>query len=221
MIPDRTHVASVLKCVVSAAILSASVPETGAAQEKVTLGLGVSFNPAAVAADKDSRFQSAGLADYYLTAQIGDILRAEFQFGLLVRSQDQTYNDSTGEFNGHTSGVILQFGFGAFYTWRPDSTFTLYAGPRTGILASTEYTSYSRPSAGYADQKTIWAAFFISACLGAECALSRHLSLGGEFQLTSTGFGVPNQIPAATGYPRDFKQNVYSTDALIFVRFFF
>ncbi len=202
-------------------VLSVTCSVPAFSQEKVTMGIGISFNPAAAAGDRNSLFQSTGLADYYLTAQIGDILRTEFQFGLLVRSEDQTYGDSLGVFNGHTSGVIFRFGFGAFYTWRPDSSFTVYAGPRTGVLASSDYVSYSRPSAGYAGQKTIWGAFFISACFGAEYALSRHLSLGGEFQLTSTGFGVPNETPAATVYPRDFTQNVYSTNALVFARFFF
>jgi hypothetical protein len=214
-------IARTVTLMVSVIVFAAPFPARTAAQEKVTLGLGVSFNPAAAAGDKNSLFQSAGLADYYLTAQIGDILRTEFQFGLLTRSEDQTYSDSLGEFNGHTSGVIFRFGFGAFYTWRPDSMFTVYAGPRTGILASSDYVSYSRPAQGYSDQKTIWGAFFISACFGAECALTRHISLGGEFQLTSTGFGVPNEVPPATGYPRDFKQNILSTNALIFARFFF
>ena len=199
----------------------AFVQITTDAQEKVTLGLGVSFNPAAITGDKNSYFQSTGLADFYMPVQIGDILRAELQFGLMLQSQDQTYSDSLGEFNGHNALAIFRFGFGAFYTWRPDSTFTFYIGPRTGILASSDYLSYSRPAKGYADQKTIWGAFFISACLGGEYALSRHFSLGGEFQFTSTGFGVPNQTPAPTTYPQNFKQDVYSTNTLIFARVYF
>ncbi len=201
-------------------LLASSTPAT-LAQEKVTVGVGVSFNPAAVAGDNSSHFQIPGMADYYVTAQIGDILRTEVQFGILIRSSDQTYGDSLGEFNGHTSGVVMRFGFGAFYTWRPDSSFTVYAGPRTGVMASSDYLTFSRTSAGYADQKTIWGAFFISGCFGAEYALTRHLSLGGEFQFTSTGFGVPNETPPATGYPRDYKESVLSTDALVFIRFFF
>jgi|GEM_PF-1985673 len=194
---------------------------TTTAQEKVTVGVGVSFNPAAVAEDNSSHFQTPGMADYYVTAQIGDILRTEVQFGILIRSADQTYSDSLGEFNGNTSGVVMRFGFGAFYTWRPDSSFTVYAGPRTGVMASSSYLTYSRLSAGYANQKTIWGAFYISGCFGAEYAITHHLSLGGEFQFTSTGFGVPNETPAATGYPREFKESVLSTDALVFIRFFF
>lgn len=206
---------------VSLLLLLAAWAPAAIAQENVTVGIGVSFNPAAAAGDNSSHFEAPGMADYYLTAQIGDILRTEVQFGILIRSGNQTYGDSLGEFNGSTSGVVMRFGFGAFYTWRPDSSFTVYAGPRTGVLASSSYVTYSRLSLGYANQKTIWGAFFISGCFGAEYALTRHLSLGGEFQLTSTGFGVPNMTPPATGYPRDFKENVLSTDALVFIRFFF
>ncbi|MFI5253016.1 MAG: hypothetical protein ACHQQQ_11365 [Bacteroidota bacterium] len=202
-------------------VLATFVPLKTPAQEKVTLGLGVSFNPSNVAGDNKFLFQSPGAADFYLFVKTGEYFRAEFQFGLLIRSQDQTYSDSLGEFIGHISAAIVRFGFGAFYTWHPDSTFTLYAGPRTGVLSSSEYLSYSRPAKGYTDQKTIWAAFFISGCFGAEGAITQHVTLGGELQFTSTGFGVPNQIPPSTVYPRDFKQNVFSTNALIFARFYF
>jgi hypothetical protein len=191
------------------------------AQEKVRLGIGVSLNPAAVAGDSSSLFQTRGMADFYFLVQVGEYFRTEVQFGLYHRTAHQTSADTSGEFDVNTTSTIVRTGFGVFITWHTDSALTLYAGPRVGVLYSSLAQDYSRTPAGLGKQSTIWAGFFWVACFGAEYALSAHFTLGGEFDLTSTGFGVPNEEYPTSGYPRDLKYNVWSTDALIFARFYF
>ncbi|HXX62955.1 MAG TPA: outer membrane beta-barrel protein [Bacteroidota bacterium] len=191
------------------------------AQEPVNFGLGISYNPAFAPGDNSGRFHSDGMADYYLIMQVGQYFRAELQFGFFSPTSDQTDADSLGEFTERVSQSILRSTLGVFYTWSADSSFVLYAGPRVGVLSSVEYRSYSRASPGYFGGRTHWGAFVATASFGAEYHLSHHFALGGELQLTSTGYGVPMEDPALPGYPQNAKEQVYSTGAIVFARFFF
>ena len=201
--------------VVALAALSAK------AQEQVTFGVGVSFNPTSAPGDNNSRFHSDGVADFYVLMHVGEYFRAELQFGFFSPTTQQTDSDSSGTFTERISGSVLRSTLGAFYAWHPDSTFTLYAGPRVGVLSSVEYRAYSRPSSGLVGGKTHWGAFVAAACFGGEYALSRHFTLGTELQLNSTAYGVPFDVPSTGTYPRDHQEQVYSTGAVVFARFFF
>jgi hypothetical protein len=191
------------------------------AQEKITFGFGVSLNPSEFPGDQQSLFHTDGVADFYMPVQIGDLIRAELQVGYFTESSNQTDSNSQGAFNQHISQSFVRGGFGVFYTWHPDSVFTMYFGPRTGVLASTYYVSYSRTSKGYADGESNWAAFYIMACLGGEYAISHHFSLGGELQVQSIGYGVPVVSPTPTTYPQNYYSQVYATSAIILVRYYF
>jgi len=186
----------------------------------VTFGLGVAFNPAAVAGDTSAHFQTAGLADFQFLMQVGPHFRSDLTVGLYHHTSDETLSDTSGLFDMHVTGTVFRIGLGVYYTWSPDTGFALYAGPRVGILYSSLEADYSGSNNAPGNQ-VIWGAFFWGLSFGAEYALSPHLSLGAELRTTSTGFGVPNELYPANTYPRDFKQNVFSTDALILARLYF
>lgn len=201
-------------------LLFVLVPAGAAAQEKVTFGMGISFNPAAIAGDTSAHFQPAGLADIQFFMQVGPHFRADLISGLYHHTSDQTLMDAAGPYTMHLTGTVFRVGMGVYYTWEPDTAFTLYAGPRVGILYSSLEADYAG-SVNAPGNQTIWGAFFWGLSFGAEYALSAHFSLGGEFRTTSTGFGVPNELYPSSTYPRDYKQNVFSTDALILARLYF
>jgi len=189
------------------------------AQETVRFGIGVGVSPLAIAGDVESKFTAGGFENFYFPIQIGPYIKVEPEIGLYFFTTDQTVQDSSGSVIEHTARQIVRTGIGVFYTWRPDSVFTMYLGGRTGILSSERQITHSRQSS-IANFDRNWAVYYAGAGLGAEYFFSHHFSLGAELQLTHFGFGVP-VIKSDPNPTEDFTQNATSTNTVLFARFYF
>ncbi|SRR5579883_2320133 len=194
--------------------------------EKISIGVGLSFSPFAVAGDDQNKFGTAGMTNFFIPFQFGPYIRFEPEVGLMLQSNQEQVVDSTvpgGSYERYNDHQIVRTGFGIFYTRRTDKDFEFGLGARIGIMSS-EYETHS-DKASIQDTDTHYAIFYLGGALSVEYYFSPHFSIGGELQLMHYSYGSPLQTIGSDqlgGYANPTKeQGVYATNEILSARFWF
>lgn len=190
------------------------------AQERITIGLGVGLNTAIFLGDAKTEFQPAGVATWYVPIQIGAHLRVEPEIGY---AHTYTFYEDNSTRDAEVNRSFLRIGTGVFYAWKADSTLRIYAGVRTGILSTSLEQNYIvRLSGQVSDEyKENQASFYYAGAIGGEWLATQHFSIGAELQFAHYAVGIVESRTPTLVYPRNQQYSVFTTQALIGVRFYF
>jgi hypothetical protein len=197
------------------------------AQERITAGIGMSLNPAALVGDNSDTFQQPfGVVTWYVPLRIGNHFRVEPEaayFNNNRREQDNASRDLETRTN------FIRVGMGVFYEWQPntllgDSVLRVYAGTRLGILslwATRDY--YDRTSGNFLGGDGLnRACLYYVAALGGEYLIGKNLGVGLEFQLGNYEFGEPQYRYGVfpPNYPVLTRYTIFASTALAFIRLY-
>ena len=186
-------------------------------EEKGRLGLGVSLNPTALFSGSTTStvFLPVGLTDIYLTLDNGKGFRLEPEFGIYSTSSESSTGAPYAS-SSSSSASLIRIGTGVFGMFLRDSSFNAYAGPRVGVLLTSQ-TSQSGTSP---ETTTSESDIYVGFSLGGEYYLSPHFSLGGEVQLNYIKFGEPKRDPASTTLSTSTR-SMYTNNAVMFFRWYY
>jgi hypothetical protein len=198
-------------------------------EEKITIGVGLSYSPFAVPGDDGGHFGTAGMTNFFVPMQFGPYIRFEPELGLYFKSYQEQAVDSSGPvkdtFQRNADQQIVRAGFGVFYTKQVDSVFQFGIGARLGILSSEYEMHQSRASVQ--DTDIHYGVFYLGGAFTVEYFVSKHFSIGGELQFIHYSFGAP-LITVGTSNPLSGygalntpEQDVWSTNEVLSARFWF
>lgn len=184
---------------VAAVLVLATTANAQSTSDGAKIGIGVSISPLASLFSTDTGLLSVpgGTFAFYVPINIGETIKVEPELGFFRYKVSQGDNES--------SETQWRLGTGLFYVFAERESLRPYLGPRVGIVSTSDKVN------GEGDTQTD---FFVGLALGAEYYFSSHFTLGGEFQFNYVNFGSPEGID-------DLSRNLFSSNGLIFVRWYF
>lgn len=187
------------------------------AQETGTqIGIGISFEPVRLYEFGSTTISYTTIpVSIYVPINIRSRFRLEPELGVFAFK-----NELTNEYRTLTTTISsIRVGIGAFYLLTPSSDLSLYVGPRVGVcFVSSEISEQSTTIAS--TDKMTERDFSYGLGLGAEYFPASQVSFGGEAQFNYTNFGNPSRPSISHALPARTR-NVYATNGLIFIRFYF
>lgn len=165
---------------------------------------------------------SARTGNIHFPLQVSTRIRIEPMAGFASES-DKSTDTFMGQSTVNESRLtVWRLGVGVFYVFQTTSPLRLYAGPRLGLRRRSLRQHYEDPL-NSATQKVSQRDWFLSAAFGGEYFPLRHFSVGGEAQVTYTGFGdlnVETTPPVPPGSSTEFGGHSVDTAGLIVVRWY-
>ncbi len=191
----------------AAAVAALAAAPVASATEKdaVKVGLGLGFAPFNL--NSVQGVLNAPPVSIYVPIDIGPQLRIEPSLGFWTFSGDQNVISPS-------SGYVWDLAVGGFYLFPPSGGFGVYAGGRLGF-------SFQGLTEAGGNTKTTETDFFIKGALGAEYHVVPKFSLGAEAQLGVTFFGDQHQTTAGVTTTPNRGLSGFSTNGLLFVRYYF
>ena len=181
------------------------------AQKPGVMGIGITIGPA----DVPSSSEEVPLSSALLVPLNFGAFRLEPSLGI-TRMSLSSPDPFGGSDDLEETQSVISFGVGAYYMTSLGDGFTLYGGPRFGILRS----SSSEEGGGSPKQSVTSTDKFIGAAVGGEHFFSRHFSIGAEGRLTYYIAGEPEFDPDP-GFETDFSASLTTTSGLFVARFYF
>ncbi len=146
----------------------------------------------------------------YLPLQVLPALRIEPSLGLFHTSRTRS--------NGATSSSsATSLGVGALWFFRPIAPTGLYAGGRLGLLFSGRTDVSDAGSVTELSENDLT----LAPVLGGEHAFSQRFTLGAELQLPITAYGDQTTKTSAGSAAPNRGLSSFSTNAVLFLRYFF
>lgn len=195
-----------------------------------SLGIGAAINPVTLyteSAGSDGTLSvPVQTTAFFIPLQLTSSFRVEPQFGLISTSTERTAYSGTSVTSGRIersqSGMII--GSGLFYTFSPDTTTRGYIGTRLGWIKAHNSLTFTPLGKGeFVETVYRQTSAFYGAAFGGEYYLSRFMSLGVELNLTAISFGdIEYEVTPSLESPSqpEISQSAFSTNALVFVRFY-
>ncbi len=191
--------------------------------EAIRIGVGVSYSPFAIPGDQYSRFETAGMTNFFVPMQFGPYIRFEPEFGLFFKSYNEAVPDSAGSYNRTANTQIVRTGFGVFYTTQLDKAFQWGLGFRIGIMSSE--TETHQANINIEDTDAHYAIFYLGGAMSVEYFVSKHFSIGGELQFIDYSYGSPlitvGSNPLSGYLSNSPTQDVWATNEVLSARFWF
>jgi hypothetical protein len=192
----------------AATALAAAPPAFAAEKEgvKVGIGLGIApFNPNSL-----NGILVAPPVSIQVPIDLSPQFRLEPSLGFWIYTQDR----NSVATNAIYSTDAWDLGVGAFYLLPQAGSFGAYVGGRLGLV----FQGASRNLGGGLSADISETDFYVKAAFGAEYHFAPRFSLGAEFQLGMRSYGDQDE---------DFQPTIdrsaisFSTDGLLFVRYYF
>ena len=185
-------------------------PAAPAQSKNVSVGFGVGIEPLGLLGVSPNGSPLSGTsiatpgASFYVPIQIGPQLRIEPSIGF------RHLGVNGGSENAWALGV------GGLFFFAPPTPTGFYAGGRLGL----QHFSTSTGS-GINEVSDSATDFSIAPVLGGEYAFPSRFTIGAELQLPLTFVGNPSHTAGGTTTTNNFDRTGFSTNAVIFFRYFF
>jgi len=194
---------------------------------RVGVGASLSSRPFVLLGDDGTAASPAGMANVLVPFYLGEHLRLEPEFGLLVQDGGAILGfgplfqpPDDGPFNVHTT--VFRFLLGIQWATRLGRDTVAYVGPKVGLQSRTISFDFATET-GQGDVKVRAVDFWLGAVAGGEAFLTSHFSLGAEIGFYYLNQGSPAILVVSQERDTENLANQWflSTQALLAARVYF
>jgi hypothetical protein len=203
--------------------------QTPAPREPRTIGIGANLNPTGlfIIESDANTFLPVGLTNILVAITPTPQFRIEPEIGHYSTSRTETEEVEPGgappmTVTSESTTGVTRLGTGIFYRAEPAESFSIYVGPRVGVLLASTFESM-RFSSSESTRESSETDLYVGLASGGEYMLGSHFSLGVEVQFNYVSFGTPTVTlsPAQSPDDDEVSRSALSTNALVAARFYF